>query len=191
MAGSTSAAKTLKDVKKYVTDFIGEWEGKFTKTVELYDKMRTGIASISAGVAQNLGAIKANLDINSDAIEQFDIFNQIWARMLIRMAERIVYLENGATLSPEEIKEKGREWFEATFKDLKEQVLHDRQAYMEARRAEMEATKAAEEQARQAEEQAKKEQSTAEETLRSAETSISTSGGQGSDPPPEAEIFGG
>lgn len=179
-----SAAKALADIRKFVKDFVDEWDTKYTKSIGLMDTIRTGTASIAAGVAQNLGAIKANLDINSDAIEQFDIFNQIWARMLIRMAERIVYLENGATLAPEEVKEKGREWFEATFKDLKEQVLQDRQAYMEARRQEMEAAKAAEE-------QAKKEQSTAEETLRTAEQSISTPGGQGSDPPAEAEIFGG
>lgn len=164
-----------------------------------HDKTREGVKSIIAGVGQNLAAMKANLDSNSEALEQFDIFNQIWGKMFIRICEKIEYHAVVGILGKapsditqeqlEGIKTAGREWFTAAFNIIKEEVKEEREAYLKELRQ-----RAKEEMERQsaAEEQAKKEEAVAEAALRNAEQpTVSAPGGQGSSIPEGAQVFGG
>mgnify|MGYP003417569069 CR=1 FL=1 len=160
--------------------------------------VREGMGSIATGVAQNLASIQANLSNNGDALEQFDIFNQIWSKMFMRIIERqeqTAYLHATGKLEidlfesdREVIRTKAREWFDLTFQNLKDIVKEERDAYIKELRARVQAEH---EKAQQEAEQAKKEGEVAEEALRGAEQSLSASGGQGSEIPAGVETFGG
>lgn len=176
-----------KEEHQKLVHHVAVLEGRLEKT-------REGLTSIAAGVAQNLASVKANLDMNSDALEQFDIFNQIWAKMFMRLSERVeqanYQLYSGRKIDDLQdvdrdfIKVRAKEWFETVFLAIKEEVKEEREAYLVELRK-----KATEEM--ESQKQAKKEESVAEETLRSAEQTLSTAGGQGSEIPPDAEVFGG
>lgn len=163
--------------------------------------IRDGLGQMSVGVAQNLAAVKANLDSNSDALEQFDIFNQIWAKMILKLSERVAQTDYvvETRIAPQDlnegdralIKERAREWFTAVFNEMREEVRVEREAYLKELRAKAAEIQAEQEKAVKEEERAKKEAEIAESTLRGAEQNLSTPGGQGSEIPAGAEVFGG
>ena len=162
-------------------EFVRVWSDKFDALANMANSTRNGVASIAAAVGQNFAAVKANLEANSDAIEQLDIYNQIWAKMFLCLLECILEI-NGIVPAPE-IKDRAKNDFQALFVECKARVVEEREAYIKAIRARVEeeqraATKPSEE-------------DMAKETLSSAESSISTFGGEGSAIPDGAEIFGG
>lgn len=180
--------------KRDLEAFEKEWKHRITTLEGRVQLVRDGVGSIAAGVAQNLASVKANIDSNGDALEQFDIFNQIWAKMFMKMSELIAqtdYLHAGGLqvvdLKERDlayIKEHAKDWFENSFNVAKAEVKEEREAYIKELR-----TKAVEFQ--KAQEEAKKEEAVAESTLRGAEQILSTPGGQGSEIPEGAEVFGG
>jgi len=165
------------------------------------DTVRNGLQSISVGVAQNLAALKANLDVNADGLEQLDIFNRIWAKVLIRSSMRqaqFQYLiDNNLKLEELKdndlavIKEQGNEWFEATFVAMKAEVVEEREAYLKELRAKAAEIQSEQEKAAKEAEQAKKEGEVAEEALRGAGQGIAALGGHGSEIPAGVQVFGG
>ncbi len=188
-----------RDLKKMHGDFVKQWADKFNALLKTVNNVQAGVGSIAGGVAQNLAGVKANLDANGDALEQFDIFNQIWAKMLMRIVQRaeqtdymrvqgILSMEHLSATDLDVIKDRSKDWFDATFMAMKEEVKEEREAYIKELRA-----KVAEQQAADTKEKegAKKEAAVAEEALRGAEQNLSVSGGHGSDIPAGAEVFGG
>ena len=167
--------------------FLKEWADKFDALANMANTTRNGVASIAAAIGQNFAALKANLDLNSSALEQLDVYNQIWAKMFLGILERIVQINNQFTHQSgyvpkdnKEIREEAKEIFHALLNECKARVLEEREAYIKSLRAQAEA-----------EQQQTNEGKVAEETLRNAEQSMSTFGGEGSDIPEGAEIFGG
>jgi len=165
------------------------------------DTVRNGLQAMSVGVAQNLAAVKANLDVNADGLEQLDIFNRVWAKVLIhlsmRQAQSQYLIDNN--LKVEElkendlaaIKEQGNEWFEATFNAMKAEVVEEREAYLKELRVRAAEIQAEHERVAKEAEQAKKEGEVAEEALRGAGQGIATLGGHGSEIPAGVQVFGG
>lgn len=165
-------------------EFIKSWAEKFNTLAHMATTTREGVASIVAGITQNFGAIQANLSAHSDAVEQLDVYNQIWAKMFLHVFEQLECAKYQYAGDSELIKVTGEEKFAAAFQECKATVLEEREAYVRHRQAQIE------EQKMQA--QTKTQDRVAEEALRSAEgTIISTPGGQGSAIPDGAEIFGG
>src|SRR5690349_15912094 len=167
--------------------FLKEWADKFNALVNMATTTRSGVASIAAAIAQNFAAVKANLDANSEALEQLDVYNQVWAKMFLCLIERmistsqIIQLQRGyVPLSDQEIKTQAKEDFTALLQECKSRVLEEREAYIKALRA-------------QADNEQKRanEGTMAETALRNAEQSMSTVGGEGSAIPEGADIFGG
>lgn len=157
--------------------FVENWSNKFETLSSMAMVTRDGVASIVAGIGQNFAALKVNLEANSDALEQLDIYNQIWAKMFLCLLERIVALPRSVLDSDQDIKNRAKEDFQALIRECKLAVFEERKAYVEAMRA-----------------QAIKEnteEAVAEQALRNAEQSLSTAGGEGSTIPDDAEIFGG
>ena len=164
-------------------EFVKQWTDKFEALAHMANTTREGVASIVAAVTQNFGAIQANLSMNSDAVEQLDIYNQIWAKLFVYIFEQLESLKP-LSVNLESSKAEGRERFSAIFQECKDRVVEEREAYIKLRRQQVE-------EERKAQEQAKKQDTVAEETLRSAESAISMPGGEGSTIPEGAEIFGG
>lgn len=184
-----------RDLKLMVTNFTKQWADKFNALNASVDTIRKGVASIASGVAQNLSAVKANLDMNSEATEQLDIFNQIWAKMLQRVVDRAETIDfmmqkgysSASQLSQDDlalIKAHAQDYFQELFLTCKGQVKEEREAYIKQLR------ERAEEEYKAAQ-ATKKEETIADEALRGAEQSLSNAGGQGSPIPDGAEVFGG
>lgn len=183
-----------RSLKKMQSDFTQQWADKFNGLLETVKRVQAGVGSIAGGVAQNLASVKANLDANGDALEQFDIFNQIWAKMFLKLAERTeqanYLILSGRKLDELDdsdrtvIKDRAREWFGDIFQAMKVEVQEERDAYIKELRA-----KAAEVQKEM--DDAKKEGDVAEQALRGAEQNLSVPGGEGSEIPAGAEVFGG
>lgn len=180
----------LRSIEKAQTEFLNNWKDKFNGLLETVENVRHGLASVAGGIAQNLGGIKANLDMNSDAMEQLDIFNQIWAKMFVLLLEQIetIRLQGDPSVTREFIQARAKEGFADFFNHTKALVLEERIAYIKEMRE-----KIAQEQAAQqtAQESAQKEADMAESTLRGAETALSNAGGEGGAIPDGAEVFGG
>lgn len=174
-------------------EFTKLWTTRFNSLNEMAGKTREGVASIATGLAQNFAALKANLDMNSDAMEQLDIFNQIWAKMFLFIIERMeqekflrtnnipdLVLRN---TDLEEIKSTAQTSFQDMFQLSKDKVIEERQAYLKELRTKVE------QEAKTAEPVT--EEVMAREVLLNAERGISMAGGEGSAIPDGAEIFGG
>lgn len=158
--------------------FVENWANKFETLTNMATSTRDGVTSIVAGIGQNFAALRINLEANSDALEQLDIYNQMWAKMFLCLLERIVALPSRSKLeSDQDIKDKAKEDFQALIRECKLAVFEERKAYIEAMRAQ-----AAKENT---------EENMAEQALRNAEQSLSTAGSEGSAIPDDAEIFGG
>jgi len=163
--------------------FVREWADKFDALASMANTTRTGVASIAAAIGQNFAALKANLDAHSDAVEQLDVYNQIWAKMFLCLLERIVEIHLAMLGEPEEpqrVKDLAKEDFQALLQECKARVLEEREVYIKTLRAQ------AEDERRMA-----TESETVKEAFQDTKTLISTPGGDGSDIPDGAEIFGG
>lgn len=172
-------------------EFTKTWTDKFNELNKMAGVTREGVASIATGLAQNFAALKANLDMNSDAMEQLDIFNQIWAKVFQLIIERIEQekflrtnnMPDSALRNSDlvEIKSNAQTSFQDMFQLAKDKVVEERQAYLKELRAKTE----------QEAKPVSTEEDIAREALINAERGISMAGGEGSAIPDGAEIFGG
>jgi hypothetical protein len=185
----------MREVLSKVDKFSKEWTTKFNSLVDTVNTIRKGVASIATGVAQSIGQLKANIDVQGDALETLDAYNQVWGRVMIRLMERIYQadmqiqqgIKDPKELTPEQvelIKAHAEDYFRELVNTTMAQVKEDRARVIAEMRAKAEAEQ-------KAQEQAKSEQQVAEETMLAAEKNISTPGGDGAEIPAGAEVFGG
>jgi len=192
-------------VQKEQASFRKEWADKFNGMQDRFQK-------IVVATGQQLAQINANQQVHSNVLEALDVNIQATAKAVREVYGRFQQIDHHLQsiaqphgsdvgvdfeLSQENlavIKDRAQDAYDATMKECFRQVHEERKAAIEEqRRAAEEAKKKAVEEAAAAV-KAKEEASTAEEVLQEAESSsrLSTqAGGQGSDIPAGAEVFGG
>jgi nitrogenase subunit NifH len=174
----------IREIDRKVDAFIQSMTQQFNGVVRMANAIREGVASMSGAMTQALQGIRGNMDNQSNALENLDVYNQIFGRMLLRVIERVICLEKPQAQG-DEVKQIAEDLFNDLFTETKARVIEERTAYIEKMRAE----------AREAEEaeQAKKEQGIAEEALLNAsKPSLHTQPPDGPPQHPEgADFFGG
>lgn len=202
----------VKDQWKDHRDRIAKMIENFQKKViTQMAEFGANLANTRTALSQQILNLDQNVNLHADVLDSMDAKSMAMAKMLKDVYGRIEQLDQILERSDvdfshdfsdaelEEVKKNRDETYNLVMKEAFKAVHEERQAIMEQRRKEAEEAKKKEEEAQKAKEEAEKKESEAEEAktaeavLQEAETAptVGEAGGQGSDIPEGAEVFGG
>ena len=191
----------IAEVKKEWGDFRSDMIRRFNSLVNNLNDHKKRFDRIVIATTQRFASVQVSLEAFSQALEQLDAHSQTVARTQLEVFGRLAQIEkhlasqgfNFEDLTPsdiEEIKISAREAFEATWNNCYRIVLQMREAAIKAQREAAEKAKKEAEEAKKDEQEATR----AEEELQTAESTsnlVDEPGGEGSEIPEGAEVFGG